>query len=194
MDLEIASVLRAHYADAILFLAIQSIASASYAQEPWRKAPFINISHPLRYRPGQIDWMKKQTATIILLDPLNRCLLFLRDDKPTIPYPNSWDLLGGLIEIGETPEEAICREMLEEIELTLTNPALFKVYDLPDRVEHLFWQRTDLDINETNLHEGQKLAWFSEEQIRSMKSDGLAFGFRDIVIDFYTTRPFNGGI
>ena len=137
--------------------------------------------------------MKKQTATIILLDRLDRCLLFLRDDKPTIPYPNTWDLLGGIVEAGETADQAIRREMLEEIELTLDHPALFKVYDLPDRVEHLFWQRTDLEIGKTSLHEGQKLAWFSEEQIRTMKPDGLAFGFRDFVIDFYTMKPFDIG-
>ena len=134
--------------------------------------------------------MKKQTTSIVLLDSADQCLLFLRDDKPGLPYPNTWDLLGGGIEIGESAEEAIRREMLEELELTLKDPALFKIYELPDRIEHLFWQRTDLDITSTTLHEGQKLAWFSEERIRSLGPEELAFGFRDILVHFYTIRPF----
>src|ERR1044071_6247603 len=135
--------------------------------------------------------LKKKTASIVLLDSVHRCLLFLRDDKPAIPYPNRWDLLGGLVEPGETAEQAIRREMLEELELTLENPTLFKVYDLPDRFEHLFWQQTGLDITKTILHEGQKLAWFSEQQIRGMGQQDLAFGFRDLLVEFYEVRPFH---
>ena len=135
--------------------------------------------------------MKRKTASIVLLDSVHRCLLFLRDDKPAIPYPNRWDLLGGLVEPGETAEQAIWREMLEELELTLENPTLFKVYDLPDRLEHLFWQQTGLDITKTILHEGQKLAWFSEQQIRGMRQQDLAFGFRDLLVEFYKVRPFH---
>jgi 8-oxo-dGTP diphosphatase len=135
--------------------------------------------------------LKAKTASIVLLDALHRCLLFLRDDKPTIPYPDTWDVLGGQVEPGETAEQAIEREMLEELELILKKPTLFKVYDLPDRREHLFWQQTDLDITQTILHEGQKLAWFSENEIRSMGRHDLAFGFRDLLIEFYTERPFD---
>ena len=88
-------------------------------------------------------------------------------------------------------ERAIRREMLEELELSLENPTLFKVYDLPDRIEHLFWQQTGLDITKTVLHEGQKLAWFCEQQIRSMGQQDLAFGFRDLLVEFYQVRPFD---
>jgi 8-oxo-dGTP diphosphatase len=35
-------------------------------------------------------------------------IIYLRDDKPDIPFPNHWDLIGGHVEEGETPEQAWC--------------------------------------------------------------------------------------
>ena len=45
-----------------------------------------------------------------------RVLLFRRDNTPTIPFPDSIDILGGHIEEGETPEQAVVREMAEELD------------------------------------------------------------------------------
>ena len=47
--------------------------------------------------------MAIDVAKIILFDKNDQLLIYLRDDKPTIPYPNNWDLLGGLVNKGETP-------------------------------------------------------------------------------------------
>ena len=59
--------------------------------------------------------MKKKGATILLYNGEGRLLLFLRDDRPGLPYANMWDLPGGHVEDGETPEECIVREMREEL-------------------------------------------------------------------------------
>ena len=37
----------------------------------------------------------KEVVKIFLLNPNNKILLQLRDDKPTIVYPGYWSLLGG---------------------------------------------------------------------------------------------------
>ena len=133
---------------------------------------------------------KPQGSSIIFLNAAHHVLLCLRDDKDTIPFPNQWDLLGGGLEPGETPLECIVREMREEIEFELRDPIFFKSYDLADRVEHLFWQHSKLEIATTPLHEGQRLRWFSEQEIRAMRPDELAFAFRDLLVDFYNDCPF----
>jgi 8-oxo-dGTP diphosphatase len=46
-----------------------------------------------------------------------RFLFILRDDIETIPYPNCWSIVGGGIEKGETPIEALKREIEEEINI-----------------------------------------------------------------------------
>ena len=62
-----------------------------------------------------INRMNYDVAKVILFDKNDKLFIYLRDDKPTIPYPNMWDLLGGGIEPGETAEEAGIREVEEEI-------------------------------------------------------------------------------
>ena len=52
-----------------------------------------------------------QIAQVLLFDRHNRLLIYLRDDKPAIPFPNHWDFFGGHVEEGETPEQALVREV-----------------------------------------------------------------------------------
>ena len=48
-------------------------------------------------------------------------LTILRDDIPTIPYPNMWDFPGSGREKDETPFECIKREVFEELGIELKN-------------------------------------------------------------------------
>lgn len=48
-----------------------------------------------------------------------RLLTILRDDFPTIPWPNMWELPGGGREGEETPFECVQREVFEELGLKL---------------------------------------------------------------------------
>ena len=52
---------------------------------------------------------------------LKKYLFVLRDDKPDIPYPNTWGLLGGGIDPGETPLQTIRRELKEEVNIDTFN-------------------------------------------------------------------------
>jgi 8-oxo-dGTP diphosphatase len=131
---------------------------------------------------------KKEGASIIFVNSKRQVLLLLRDKKKDIPFPNHWDVLGGNVEENETPKECIRREMKEEIEVDLSNPELFNVYDMDDRIEYTFWQRIDLDISQIRLHEGQRLKWFSEDEIKKMRKKEVAFGFKTILLDFFSAK------
>ena len=61
----------------------------------------------------------KEIAAIILENDKGEFLLYLRDNKPGIPFPDHWDLIGGHVEEGETPEEALVREVKEELDIDL---------------------------------------------------------------------------
>jgi 8-oxo-dGTP diphosphatase len=131
--------------------------------------------------------MKRHGCSIIFVNEKSQILLFLRDDLPHIPYPNTWDVPGGHVEEGETAAQCIVREMKEEMGLDLEGFDLFSVREFTDRVEHTFWKRTVLNIDEISLQEGQGLKWFTEQEARATT---LAYGFNEIVADFYAEAPF----
>jgi 8-oxo-dGTP diphosphatase len=130
---------------------------------------------------------KRQGCSIIFINKKNQILLFLRDGTPGIPYPNMWDIPGGHVEGNETPEECIVREMKEEISQDIEGFQPFSVTEFDDRVEHVFWLKSDLDIKKIELTEGQCLKWFSENEAKNMD---LAYGFNQIVEDFFEKAPF----
>jgi 8-oxo-dGTP diphosphatase len=70
--------------------------------------------------------MKKTTPQIqganILLTYGDTLLLQLRDDKPSISYPNHWALPGSKREGKETAAENAIRELQEESGYQMTNP------------------------------------------------------------------------
>ena len=51
-------------------------------------------------------------------------LIILRDNKPDIPWPNTWELPGGGREGKETPLECLRREVWEELGLILEDKSI----------------------------------------------------------------------
>jgi 8-oxo-dGTP diphosphatase len=126
--------------------------------------------------------MKRSGTSIIFFNSRNQVLLVLRDDKPEIPYPNTWDLPGGHVEENETPEECIRREMLEEIETDVNECRRYAVYDFPDRMEYIFFMEFDAEPGSITLHEGQMLCWYSADELDGLT---LAYGFDLVLRDFF---------
>ncbi len=114
-------------------------------------------------------------------------LLFLRDNIPSIPYPDMWDIPGGHVEEGETPEQCIVREMKEEMDLDLKGFHSFCIKEFSDRTEYTFWKKANLDIDKIQLKEGQCLKWFTENEVINTE---LACGFNHIIEDFFKKAPF----
>ena len=116
----------------------------------------------------------KQIAMVLLFDPHGRLLVYLRDDKPDIPFPNHWDFFGGHVEDGETPEEALVREVEEELGIELEHWNFFRRYvctegDAYPNIKYLYWARIDQTAEELTLYEGQRLMSLALDERHHLK-------------------------
>jgi len=95
-------------------------------------------------------------------------LLQLRDNIPSIAYPGYWSFFGGGIEVGETPWQALQRELVEEIEwLPKKGDFLYEWYDPNDPcIVHFFFVPFSGKRNKLVLHEGQGLGWFTLKDLK----------------------------
>lgn len=78
--------------------------------------------HNLFHVPERLSFRDAVVAVIHLDD--GRYLMQLRDDKPGIFYPDHWGLFGGAVDAGEEPEQALRRELHEELNLDVPLAAL----------------------------------------------------------------------
>ncbi len=125
---------------------------------------------------------KRIGAGILLINSNNELLMLLRDNKPNIPFPNMWDIPGGHVEHGEIPEETVKREMIEEMDLDVGEIKLFRVYENDNLFDHVFWKRINLQTDKIDLKEGQRIAYFSRDELSNMK---LAFNYNKVIEEFY---------
>jgi 8-oxo-dGTP diphosphatase len=103
-----------------------------------------------------------EIAQVLLFDRTGRLLIYLRDDKPEIPFPNHWDLFGGHVEDGESPEQALVREVKEELGVTLQHWQFFRRFDCAagdvyPNVKHIYWARIGQTAHQLTLYEGQRI-------------------------------------
>ncbi len=116
----------------------------------------------------------RKIAAIILENDKGELLLYLRDNKPGIPFPRYWDLIGGHVEEGETPEEALIREVKEELNYELTDYKFFREYlclkgDAYPNIKYIYSGRFNVPPEEITLLEGEKAQYFKKEEIPDVK-------------------------
>jgi 8-oxo-dGTP diphosphatase len=117
----------------------------------------------------------KKIAQVLLFDRRGRLLIYLRDDKPEIPFPNHWDFFGGHVEEGEKPEEALIREVKEELGFYLQGYDFFREYvchegdDAYPNIKYLYWAKIDKAAEDLALYEGQRLLSITPEQRNNLR-------------------------
>ena len=121
----------------------------------------------------------RKAAKIILVNPENKILLQLRDNKPTIIYPDYWATIGGEMEDGETPLQGLKREIKEEISSEVSDIEF--VGDFSDEEVgfrlFLFKGKVNDKIEDIKFTEGQKLGFFSIQEIEGLKMYPLTKNF-----------------
>jgi 8-oxo-dGTP diphosphatase len=128
----------------------------------------------------------KKIAAIILENDNGEFLLYLRDNKPTIPFPDHWDLIGGHVEEGETPEEALVREVKEELDIDLKEYTFYKIYecltgDAYENIKYIYSGKINIPIEKITLLEGVRPRYFSRAEIPEVKFANI---LKTIVLDY----------
>ncbi len=108
-------------------------------------------------------------VSAILINQLGQVLLQQRDDNPAIRYPSHWSLFGGTIEDGESPVEAVAREVHEEIDFEMRNFGLFREFVQNNKREFAFAGELSATLDELTLSEGQGMNLFYPSQLKDLQ-------------------------
>jgi 8-oxo-dGTP diphosphatase len=101
----------------------------------------------------------------------SKLILHLRDEKPGILHPGCWAGFGGTVEVGESVEQALRREMWEETEIDVQNP-IFLAEECDEEGDgsliSLYYVVGGIDPSDIHLHEGSGVGVFEIEDLPSL--------------------------
>ena len=102
---------------------------------------------------------KVEVAAAVLQRPDGSFLLAQRPDGKD--YKGYWEFPGGKIELGESTRQALCRELYEELGITVltASPWLLREYIYPHATVKLHFFRVFSWQGEPHGREGQRLSW-----------------------------------
>ncbi len=82
-----------------------------------------------------------------------------------------WEFVGGKIEPGETPEQALVRECGEELDITIVPGDVFMdvVHEYPDLTVHLTLFHAQLPEGEPKALEHKALRWITVQEIDQLE-------------------------
>ena len=148
------------------------VAQSKKAKELYRDDPNSELHAYQTPRLNEVKKDKKEdlkkNAVAVIVNADNKILLLKRSDAPKIWMPKKWALVGGAIEKGESPQQAVEREILEETGLEIKKfVKTFSIQRNPDSIEHIFACRykgepTDVTLNEENTNYG----WYDVDEMQ----------------------------
>ncbi|WP_374591730.1 NUDIX domain-containing protein [Aquabacterium sp.] len=85
----------------------------------------------------------------------------LTSRPPGKVYEGYWEFPGGKLEAGETVDQALRRELIEELGITIgtTHPWKIEIFDYPHALVRLHFCKVYEWSGEFEMREGQTMAW-----------------------------------
>ena len=123
---------------------------------------FIHFNNP---SPTVQGWIERDRAYLLLR----------RNEEP---YLGEWDLPGGFVEMGESPRDAVRREVLEETGLTVTPTEVIGAFtsEYGDTGKHTidiaYLCRLEGGAFELDRHEKTDAAWFRLDDMPALAFAG----------------------
>ena len=101
----------------------------------------------------------------------------------TLNIPTAEGTFGGQIEEGETPQEALVREIKEELDYDVETPKLYRVYSFDGYDIYMFSTvNNKITLDDFDVREGQRARFFSREAAARIP---CAFNCLEIVEDYF---------
>ncbi len=134
----------------------------------------------------------KKVALALITDSNGRIFLQHRDGNAPV-NPHMWGFWGGQIEEGESPDDAIVRELKEELDIDIKKDELVKFAVLDSVREGGQWQGHIYNLKDEGqfkyvLQEGDGMEYFTTEQARLLDTSPIMFEVLDAWESFNLTK------
>jgi 8-oxo-dGTP diphosphatase len=110
-------------------------------------------------------------AMLLIVTDDQRLILHHRDDVEGIAHPGCWAGFGGAVEEGESVDDALRREVMEETGLEVQSPIFLTEavdYEGDGRLVSLFCVIGGISSSDIDLHEGLGVGVFSPSELKEL--------------------------
>ena len=110
-----------------------------------------------------------EVVAAIIADQQGNLLISLRPEH--LHQGGLWEFPGGKIEAGETAQQALRREIAEELGIEVVDASLFQQleFDYPDKSVALSFWRVERFSGSPESLEGQEIRWITPQQLREFQ-------------------------
>jgi 8-oxo-dGTP pyrophosphatase MutT (NUDIX family) len=122
--------------------------------------------------------MKIVKTSALIRDKEGRILLQMRDEEPE---SGKWVPFGGSVEEGESDEQALKREILEELNYRIKELRFLSTYRFHEVDEPIFIVIEPVRLEDLTQVEGSEMRFFSPQEIESLD---IGFNYKQIILDF----------